>query len=109
MLEAKPGESRWREPSGLMFVLSELSFCLFDVLGMGMVCVYIGCHSGNGGDVNVLMTGKVQVQPTKRRNGLRLLEPADETTQLIILILYQPFQTYHGFNIFTYFTLTNPM
>jgi len=65
-----------------MFVLSELSFCLFDVLGMGMVCVYIGCHSGNGGDVNVLMTGKVQVQPTKRRNGLRLLEPAEETTQL---------------------------
>jgi len=50
-----------------MFVLSELSFCLFDVLGMGMVCVYIGCHSGNGGDVNVLMTGKVQVQPTNQK------------------------------------------
>jgi xanthine dehydrogenase iron-sulfur cluster and FAD-binding subunit A len=28
-------------------------------------CVYIGCHSGKCGDVNVLMTEKVHVQPTK--------------------------------------------
>jgi len=84
MLEAKPGESRWREPSGLMFVLSELSYgasvCLM-LWALGW-CVYIGCRRGKGGDVNVLMTEKVQVQPTKRRKGLRLLEPAEETTQL---------------------------
>ena len=53
-----------RVPDG-MHSVNILALGKSPVSDSGGWCVYIGCHNGKCGDVNVLMTEKVQVQPTK--------------------------------------------